>query len=181
MENIKCHNKIYADIDLDFYDPGKWKNVSSNLRDLIVEKGPIRDIISNLGFPKDENSKHFFTIHYTRILANGEKYDRRWLVYSKELNKIFCFCCKLFSKSHLSSQLVNDGCSDWKNLSAKIKAHETTNEHITNMFSWIELEMRLQKNKTIDKRLQDQINKEKEHWRNVLLRIIAVVNVSVIP
>ena len=43
------------------------------------------------------------------------------------------------------------------------------------MFSLIELEMRLQKNKTIDKKLQDQINKEKEHWRNVLLRIIAVV------
>ena len=81
----------------------------------------------------------------------------------------------MFSKSHLSSHLVNDGCSDWKNLSAKLKTHETTNEHITTMFSWIELEMRLQKNKKIHKRLQDQINKEKEHWRNVLLRIIVAV------
>ena len=43
------------------------------------------------------------------------------------------------------------------------------------MFTWIELEMRLQKNKKIHKRLQDQINKEKEHWRNVLFRIIVVV------
>ena len=88
------------------------ENVSSNLRDLIVEKGPIRDVINNLDFPKDKNSRHFSTIHYTMILANEEKHDRRWLVYLKELNKFFCFCCKLFSKSHLSSHLVNDGCSD---------------------------------------------------------------------
>jgi len=31
------------------------------------------------------------------------------------------------------------------------------------------------KNKTIDKYVQEQINIDKEHWRNVLLRIIAVV------
>ena len=97
------------------------KNISSNLRDLNVEKGPIKDTISNIDFPKDENSRHFSTIHYTRILANGEKHDRRWLVYSKELNKVFCFCCKLFLKSHLSSHLVNDGCSDWKILAFERK------------------------------------------------------------
>lgn len=31
------------------------------------------------------------------------------------------------------------------------------------------------KNKTIDKHVQEKINREKEHWRNVLFRIIAVV------
>ena len=35
--------------------------------------------------------------------------------------------------------------------------------------------MRLSKNKTIDKNIQEQINKEKDHWKNVLLRIIVVV------
>jgi hypothetical protein len=28
-----------------------------------------------------------------------------------------------------------------KNLSAKLKSHETTNEHITNMNAWVDLEM----------------------------------------
>ena len=43
------------------------------------------------------------------------------------------------------------------------------------MCNWIDLKTRFQKNKTIDKHVQEQINKEKEHWKKVLLRIIAVV------
>ena len=31
------------------------------------------------------------------------------------------------------------------------------------------------KNKTIDKNFQEQVNKEKDHWKKVLLRIIAIV------
>ena len=72
-------------------------------------------------------------------------------------------------------QLANKWTNDWKNLSAKLKSHETTNEHITNINDWIDLEMRLLKNKTIDKNVQKQINKEKDHWKIVLLKIIALV------
>ncbi|XP_024010268.1 uncharacterized protein LOC112085297 [Eutrema salsugineum] len=39
----------------------------------------------------------------------------------------------------------------------------------------MELEHRLQKNQTIDKYAQDEMNKERVHWRQVLLRIISVV------
>ena len=55
-----------------------------------------------------------------------------------------------------------------------MRSHETSHEHITNMSNWIDLEIRLQKNKTIDKHVQEQI-KKKKHWKKVLLRIIAVV------
>jgi hypothetical protein len=81
----------------------------------------------------------------------------------------------LFNSKSSINQLANEGTNDWKNLSAKLKSHETTNEHITNMNAWVDLEMRLSKNKTIDKSFQEQINKEKDHWKKVLLRIIAVV------
>ena len=37
------------------------------------------------------------------------------------------------------------------------------------------MEMRLSKDKTIDKHVQEQINRDKEHWRKVLLRIIVVI------
>ena len=35
--------------------------------------------------------------------------------------------------------------------------------------------MRLSKNKTVDKNVQEQINKENDHWKKVMLKIIVVV------
>ncbi|XP_019197750.1 PREDICTED: uncharacterized protein LOC109191596, partial [Ipomoea nil] len=57
----------------------------------------------------------------------------------------------------------------------RLKEHETSVDHITNMRTWMELRLRLQKNETIDKVAQEQLLKEKEYWRKVLFRIIAAV------
>nr|XP_017246187.1 PREDICTED: uncharacterized protein LOC108217810 [Daucus carota subsp. sativus] len=43
------------------------------------------------------------------------------------------------------------------------------------MSAWIELEVRMEKNETIDKIEQDRIKKEIERWKKVLVRIIVVV------
>ena len=43
------------------------------------------------------------------------------------------------------------------------------------MDKWIKLETRLRKKITIDKEIQEQINKEKEHWEKVLVRIITII------
>ena len=43
------------------------------------------------------------------------------------------------------------------------------------MDKWIELEIRLRKKNTIDKEIQEQINKEKEHWEKILVRIITII------
>ena len=64
------------------------------------------------------------------MLPNGEKYDRKCLVDSKDFNKVYCFCCKLFNTSCSKNQLDDEGTRDWKNLSPKLRDHETTNEHI---------------------------------------------------
>ena len=34
VENMKCENEKSNQVELDLYDPGKWKNINSNLRDL---------------------------------------------------------------------------------------------------------------------------------------------------
>ncbi|KAL4614534.1 hypothetical protein ACB092_07G060100 [Castanea dentata] len=133
-------------IPTNIFDPSQWKTIDIKLRDLLVEN--------------DKYSRHFSTTHYIRKLPNGKKHDRKWLLFNSKSN---------------TNQLANGGTKDWKNISSILKNHETTNEHITNMNTWIDLELRLLKNKTIDKNVQEQIKKEKDHWKKVLLRIIAVV------
>ncbi|XP_028121906.1 zinc finger MYM-type protein 1-like [Camellia sinensis] len=57
----------------------------------------------------------------------------------------------------------------------RLRSHKTSNEHFICMSKWIELESRLKKNEIIDRSVQKQINKGREHWRQVLLRIVAIV------
>ena len=161
-------------LPLDITNPGNWKIIDQNLIDMLVKRGPSKVKMDN--FPKDSENRHFSSTHYTRYLSNGEKTIKKWLVYSISLDKVFCFCCKLFKQKENTFQLANEGTNDWKNISYRLKSHETSNEHMQNMRRWIELERRLQKNLTIDKALQDQINKDGEHWRQVFVRIVSVVS-----
>jgi hypothetical protein len=62
-------------------------------------------------------------------------------------------------------QLDNERTNDQKYLSTKLRSHKTSNKHIMNMNDWVDLKMRLLKNKTIDKNIKEQINKEKDHWK----------------
>ncbi|GKD61105.1 zinc finger MYM-type protein 1-like protein [Tanacetum coccineum] len=155
------------------FDPSQWTSIDNKLRELLVETGPTK--IYNMDFPKDESLRHFSSTLYIQHLANGEKHERRWLVYSVELDRVFCFCCKLFNTAPCKSKLAKEGSNDWRNIGAKLKKHETSTEHITNMSAWFDLETRLKKDKTIDKDLQERINKDKEHWKNVLIRLIALI------
>jgi len=113
------------------------------LRDLLVEKGPIK--INDIDFPKDIHSRHFSSLNYFQTLPSGEKYERRWLMYSRDLDKVFCFCCKLFNIVSRTSKLANEGSNDRRNLSNKLRRHEISNENISKMNEWIDLEMRLKK------------------------------------
>ncbi|KAG2624694.1 hypothetical protein PVAP13_3KG362716 [Panicum virgatum] len=132
----------------DIYDPVNWNNIDSKARNIIVEKGPIRE--ENVVFPLDANGRHFSYTHYSEKIRNGEIRDRKWLVYSKYIGKVFCFCCKLFNSENCKSSLAHDGFKDWRHINES-------------------------KNETIDKELQHQIAQEKERIRQVLFKIIAVV------
>ena len=108
VDNVST--KLGKDETLNCYDPGQWKEIDTNLRDILVEKGPSK--IDDIEFPKDENNRHFSKEYYIRRLPNEEKQDRRWLVYSTDMDRVFCFCCKLFGSKYSTSQLVNEGSRD---------------------------------------------------------------------
>ncbi|KAK4577633.1 hypothetical protein RGQ29_027944 [Quercus rubra] len=174
QNNLEENEKMTNLLTNNIYDPSQWENIDTKLRDLLVEKGPIRE--NDLKFPLDKERRHFSTTFYFKKLSNGEKFDRRWLVYSKDLDKAFCFCCKLFNSTthgNCTNQLTNEGTNDWRNISNKIKNHETSKEHVTNMNAWIDLEMRLLKNKTIDKNFQEQIYQENNGNFLSLIEMIA--------
>ncbi|CAN6573113.1 unnamed protein product [Malus baccata var. baccata] len=110
-ENIESPEPIFH---LNIYDPRVWDGLNAEMTDLLVENGPIRE--TNLTYPKDKLSRKFSSHYYDRKLPTGEIYDRKWLAYSKELDKVFCFCCKLFKTIASKSELAKDGISDWRHL-----------------------------------------------------------------
>ncbi|GJZ15530.1 zinc finger MYM-type protein 1-like protein [Tanacetum coccineum] len=129
------------------FDPRNWDGLSTDMIKVLVKK----------------------------VLPNNEKCDREWLVYSKELDRVFCFCCKIFKKGIAKSSLANEGFSDWIHLSTRLKEHEVGVEHITNMVTWFDMRHRLKKNETIDKVAHEQFEKERDHWMKVLFRIVSIV------
>ena len=158
----------------DIFDPRYWDSLDTKQIDILAQKGPKRDLSIQKG-PRDRYSRRFSALFYNRKLPNGEYCDRDWLVYSQELDRVFCFGCKLFTKGYRKGQLANEGYNDWTHLDTRLKEHETSADHVLNMTTWYELRSRLQKNQTIDKAAQRQLEKEKDHWRKVLFRIICIV------
>jgi hypothetical protein len=158
----------------DIFDPRYWDSLEPKQVDILAVKGPKRDLLFQKG-PKDGHSRRFSAYHYTRILSNGEHCDRDWLVYSKELDRIFCFGCKLCTKGYRKGHLATEGFNDWIHLGIRLKEHETSADHVLNMTTWYELRSRLQTDQAIDKTAQRQLEKEKDHWRKVLFRIVGIV------
>ena len=117
-------NPFVDDIGVNIFDPRVLDGLNSKMRDLLVEKGPIRD--TNIVFPKDNIGRHFSSEFYVRKLRNGDCYDRKWLAYSKELDKVFCFCCKLFKDGRSTSQLASDGLNCRKQLGQRLNIHENS-------------------------------------------------------
>ncbi|XP_034353539.1 zinc finger MYM-type protein 5 [Arvicanthis niloticus] len=126
-------------------DPGSWPRIlNMKQREFLVQKDPPQ--IRNFNFPKDSTGKKFSETYYTRILPNGEKSTRPWLLYSASKDSVFCLYCRLFGEG--KNQLRNEnGCRDWHHLSHLLSKHEESEMHINNSVKYSKLKSNL-KNKT---------------------------------
>ncbi|GFY56653.1 hypothetical protein TNIN_467731 [Trichonephila inaurata madagascariensis] len=74
------------------------------------------------------------------------------MAYSPSL---FCFCCRLFENANSSNApkfYSTDGFNTWWKLNPKVANHEPSAQHNEYFFKWKELEKRLRKGQTIDKK-----------------------------
>uniref|UniRef100_A0A3Q0SEZ9 TTF-type domain-containing protein n=1 Tax=Amphilophus citrinellus TaxID=61819 RepID=A0A3Q0SEZ9_AMPCI len=141
-------------------DPAEWPSpgeMGNSFRQYIIENGPQK--CSHGPYPRSDESKRCFSkVYCFRLLSNGEKVERDWLLYSKSSNRVYCFACKLFGEA--------------KCLSKTLTHHETSGSHINAYLMWKELASRLRLGKTIDSELQRAMAAEKAHWRSVLTQVI---------
>jgi len=71
--------------------------------------------------------------------------------------------------------LATVGICDWRHVSDKLISHERSQNHVQSVKSWFELKTRIEMDETIDKKHQALIEKEQSHWRNVLIRILSII------
>jgi len=95
--SIESDNDLRVPFQPNIFDPRYWDGLDQKQVDILVQKGPKRDLSIQKG-PKDRLSRRFSAALYTRILSNGETCDREWLVYSKELDRVFCFLLQVIKK-----------------------------------------------------------------------------------
>ncbi|KAM5278885.1 zinc finger MYM-type protein 5 isoform 2-T16 [Hipposideros larvatus] len=129
-------------------DPGTWPRILNfKQRDILVENDPPQ--VRNINFPKDNTGRKFSETYYTRVLPNGEKTTRSWLLYSTSKDSVFCLYCKLFGEG--KNQLRNEnGCKDWQHLSHILSKHEESEMHINNSVKYLKLKSDLKTNKTVE-------------------------------
>ena len=113
---------------------------------------------------------------FYNVLPTGEKILRSWMVYSNVSNKLYCFCCRLFTPRLLgSSSKFLTGFDSWWKLNPKIVNHESSQEHLNFLEKWKTLEMRLKINKTIDAETEKLIDIERKKWRDILYRLLDII------
>ena len=180
----EIHDIDKVDPDI-FHDAGVWNiPLSDPIRIELVSRGPV-DLQNKEGpfisvekhGSRGENrtlSKEWFY----RILENGEKVLRSWMLYSPISGCLYCFCCRLFLRSPIDqtqSAFALNGFRMWWKLNPKVNDHEKSREHLLAFVSWKELAMRLDKGQTLDRDQQGRIESQKKRWVNILHRILDAI------
>lgn len=158
------------------HDVGLWKTfLPASDVDYWIVNGPAACQHHDDSFMSSERTMGNRTRRFAKEFlygrkANDEKYYRDWLLYSPSNGNIYCFFCKLLSRS--TSQFASCGFNDWSNCGKVIKLHESSAEHRASLSSWL---ARVSAKGCIDEKLQKQMNEEKIYWQSVLRRVVEVI------
>lgn len=86
----------YEEILVDFNNP-KTSTINKQSLQVFIEHGPIcgDDLDIN---PKTNQRRRFEKHWFNKTMTNGERVIRKWLIYCKALDLLFCFPCMLFAE-----------------------------------------------------------------------------------
>lgn len=169
---------------VDIKDVGLWPSkISNDTRIFLVRQGAsvvqnldsdfgevIREGVSTKGQTRKLTREWFF-----QTLPNGERMLRSWMVYSPSKEALYCFCCKLFSDRSNSKFNSEDGFNIWWKLNPRISEHESSAAHVRNFTQWKELEIRIARGATIDKKEQEVVESQVKKWKEILSRLLAII------
>lgn len=131
-------------------DPAFW-TVNEQARDYFFINGFDVNIYKNCDFINSKLESRCMTKNmFERLLPNGVKIERFWLVYSEGTGKAFCGPCFFFSSHNDESYLSTQGFNDWKNTQSRFKQHECSTNHKQSL---ITMKIRANLSNHIDKKL----------------------------
>lgn len=155
-------------------DPAMWE-INDNLREVIARYG--FDQNKSCDISKSEriysDQRRFLPVSiFQRKMKNNEVKDRNWLVYSESKKSVYCGPCLPFGPLKCRTHFENGGFNDWKNAEHRVAQHENSARHKSSILN---LRDRNKIDGRLDNLLQVQIDEEITYWRNVLMRVVAVV------
>ncbi|CAN8014053.1 unnamed protein product [Ixodes persulcatus] len=110
--------------------------------------GPFSSV-SRQGMRAKGGSRQLSKDWFFKIMPNGQKSLRSWMVYSPVSEKLHCFCCRLFTShaTKTTSKFVT-GFQAWWKLNPRVQDPERSVEHLRCLEQWktLEISLRLQKN-----------------------------------
>lgn len=112
---------------------------------------------------------------FYKVMPNGHRILRSWMVYSPVSEQLYCFCCRLFAihATDTSSRFVT-GFQTWWKLNPKVEDYERSEEYLRCLEQWRTLETRLMLHKTIDAACMKSVETEKKKWRDILHRLLDI-------
>lgn len=155
-------------------DPAEWVIDSATVEYLISKDHINQNLDADLSVtktfvPSQNAYRSCSKAMFQRRLKNGEWQNRKYLIYSPSKKALFCMPCRLFGGR---SALATEGYSDWNNAHQILSRHDNSPEHFACEKA---LFKRCRTENRIDNQLCHQIRNEIDYWKNVLRRVVAVI------
>ena len=108
--------------------------------------------------------------HFYRFKCNQEKIKRDWLTLSPTTLSVYCWVCKLFSKT--ATAMSAGGFSDSKHATERLREHESSYSHRESVCLMIQ---RKEASCRVGSHVVEIADCESKYWFEVLRRVVAVI------